>query len=59
MQAYYIDIGYACFAIETDNGICTNAAPIAKWMIGKSVLEIALWVSKKHGEMVELGDENY
>jgi hypothetical protein len=55
-KGYYIDIKYACFGIETNNGICTNAAPIAKWMIGKSVSEIALWVSKKHGEMIELVD---
>ena len=34
---YHIDIGYACFGIEEEDGIVVNAAPIAKWTIGKEI----------------------
>lgn len=44
MIGYVIDTGYACFRIEVDNsGICREAAPIAKWMIGKHISYIKKW----------------
>jgi hypothetical protein len=33
---YQIDTGYACFGIESKDGIIVFAAPIAAWAIGKS-----------------------
>lgn len=34
---YQIDTGYACFGISEKDGIVTDAAPIAKWTIGKDI----------------------
>lgn len=56
VKSYQIDISYACFRIDTDNNICIDAAPIAKWMIGKTVDDITAWVFKKNGKIIELRD---
>lgn len=32
---YQIDTGFAYFGVIVEDGIVTNTAPIAKWMIGK------------------------
>lgn len=37
IRFFYINIGYAVFGIESDNNIITKTAPIAKWMIGKTL----------------------
>lgn len=50
---YVIDINYAYFGIETENGKCTKAPPIAKWMIGQPIFKIISWVNKKNGKIVD------
>jgi hypothetical protein len=46
-----VKLGYACFGIEVDDGKIVNAAPIAKWMIGKSIVAIERWVKSKNGKI--------
>jgi len=45
---FWCDIHYACVGIEATDGIVTLAAPIVKWMLGKTLAEVKTWlVSKK------------
>ena len=45
----------ACFGIEVKNSIVTSAAPIGKWMCGKSLEKIKEWVKKKGGTIIKIG----
>ena len=54
MKLYYIDIGYACFGIMTDGSKCIIAAPIARWMVNRTLDEIIAWVKSKKGTIKEL-----
>ncbi len=45
-----ITLPYACYGIALKDGWCIDAPPIAKWMIGKSILYIADWVKGKKGK---------
>jgi hypothetical protein len=52
MQLWQIDVGYACAGIEVGkNNWVQHTAPIFKWMMGKSILEIQHWVQRKNGTM--------
>lgn len=51
---YYISLSYATFGIETKDNIITEAAPIAKWMIGKHIHEIEKWVLSKKGTILKI-----
>lgn len=55
---YWISLSYATFSITVSGGVVTDAAPIARWMIGKKMLFIENWVKKKGGDMVCLGLNN-
>jgi hypothetical protein len=33
---YQIDSGYFCAGVEVENGRCIYAAPIVRWMMGKT-----------------------
>jgi len=48
-QLFWIDIGYACFALVTVDSKVTLAPPIVAWMIGKTLSEIRPWLVKKKG----------
>jgi hypothetical protein len=48
---YWVDIKYACFGIITENDIITEAPPIAKWSIGKTIDEFKVFVKRKNGKM--------
>ncbi len=48
---YSIDLPYACFAIVVRDGKVTFAAPIGRWMVGKSLEDVELWVRGKRGEI--------
>jgi hypothetical protein len=52
MYLYQIDIGYACFGVTVDNCIIIEAAPIASWMIGKSLDTISKWLLRKNGTII-------
>ena len=48
---YIITLPYACFGIIIEDFIVTETPPIAKWMIGKSLVKIVDWVITKHGDI--------
>ena len=55
MRAFWVDIGYACFGIASDGeGMVREAAPIAAWMVGKTLAEIKPFLLKKRAKVVEL-----
>jgi hypothetical protein len=48
VRAFWVDIGYACFGIASDKaGVVREAAPIAAWMIGKTLEEIKPFFLKR------------
>ena len=49
-----IELSYAVFAVAIKAGIVVDAAPIARWMIGKARLDVEAWVRRKSGIIVEL-----
>lgn len=54
-KLFQIDLPYACFGIEVkDNKKIINAAPIGKWMIGKDLHKITIWVAKKGGKIKQV-----
>lgn len=55
MRAFWVDIGYACFGIASDGAsVVREAAPIAAWMIGKTLAEIKPFLLKKRAKVGEL-----
>lgn len=47
MILYQVDIGYACFDIEVEDGLVKYAAGIANWTIGKEWSEIEDYYKRK------------
>ena len=47
-----IDVGYACYWVEAEGVTVTKAPPIARWMIGRHIMEVLEWVASKHGRAV-------
>lgn len=50
----WVSLPYATYGIETEHGTVIDAAPIAKWMIGKPEVEVAAWLKKKGARCVPL-----
>lgn len=50
---YQVDIGYACFGVEVKHKIVIDAAPIGRWMIGKTWKDVRLWIENKDGNIVK------
>jgi hypothetical protein len=51
-RGMWVHLPYATFGIEVnDCNIVTDAAPIARWMIGKHINAVAAWVERKEGVM--------
>lgn len=55
MTDWYITLPYATFLVSVERGAVTNAAPIARWMIGKPWSECKPWIAHKggHGQPLE------
>lgn len=49
-----LDTEYACGGIIIKEGVCTEAAPIFRWMIGKTYEEIKSWKKIKRIRELEL-----
>lgn len=50
---YWVSMDYATFGIfSRDNIIISDAAPIAKWTIGKPLIK-TLWYYKKKGAIIK------
>jgi hypothetical protein len=48
---YQVTLSYACYGIETHNGLVIDVAPIARWMIGKKIDNIYNWIASKGGKL--------
>jgi hypothetical protein len=46
----------ACFAVIVRDGDIVDAAPIARWAIGKSLAFFSAWVKRKGGKIDRLSD---
>jgi hypothetical protein len=51
IELYQVELSYACYGIVVVDGVVTEAPPIARWMIGKTVQKILWWVLGKIGSM--------
>jgi len=47
-----IVLPYAVFGVIVKNDIVVDSAPIGKWMIGKTLNFIQLWVANKNGTIL-------
>ena len=49
---YTVNISYANFGIIVDGDeIVLQAAPIAKWMVGKRLGDVVAWIESKAGKI--------
>jgi len=53
-RVFWINLKYAVFCIESENDLIAAAAPIADWMIGKTLQEVKPWLKKKRAIVKEL-----
>lgn len=44
---FYVSLTYATFAVRSDKGVIIEAAPIAKWTIGKTIGEVYDYFKRK------------
>lgn len=52
-RLFLIDLKYACFGMESTDGIITLVAPIGAWMKGKTLQEVKPWLLKKGAKVTE------
>ena len=45
----WVSLSYATYGIKVKDGRVIDAAPIARWMIGKETSFIREWITKKGG----------
>lgn len=43
----YVDLPYACFGLEAHEGVVVDAAPIARWAVGRPLEEVRRYFEKK------------
>jgi len=56
VRCFWVDLGYARFGIAADgDGVVREAAPIAGWMVGKTLHEIRPFLLRKGAKVVEIG----
>lgn len=48
---WQVTLPYATYGIRFEAAVVVEAAPIARWMIGKQYEEIDRWVRSKGGRM--------
>ena len=54
MRCFYISLSYATFAIISEKDLIIETAPIAKWMMGKTLKEIKPWLIRKKARVEEI-----
>lgn len=50
----WVSLHYATYGVAVSNGRVVDAAPIARWMIGKPEHECAAWLARKGATFVPL-----
>jgi hypothetical protein len=53
-RVFHIDVKYACYGIVSVNDIVTESAPIANWMIGKTLQQIKPFLICKQAKVIEI-----
>ena len=48
---FQIKLSYATAGIVTINDVVVCTAPIFKWMMGKTLIEVTTWVKNKNGKL--------
>jgi hypothetical protein len=48
---YRVTLSYACYGVVVRDGQIIEAAPIARWSVGKPLAQFAAWVRKKGGKL--------
>lgn len=54
VNLFLVDVGYACYGIETEAGYVITAPPIARWMVGKPVGKVRAWLKQKGAKVVHV-----
>jgi len=54
MRLFHVDVGYACYGIVSEGDKVTEAAPIASWMIGKTLQDIKPFLIQKQAIVKEI-----
>lgn len=54
MRWIWVSLPYATYGLATQAGRVVDAAPIARWMIGRTEQECANWLRKKGARFVPL-----
>ena len=57
LMLYRVELSYAVFGIITQGNTIIDAAPIGKWMIGKSIMYVGEWIAKKHGTLRQIEND--
>ena len=55
---YQVTLPYACFGIEVQGQTVVSAAPIGRWMVGKSLVVVGEWIARKHGVLKQIEEQN-
>lgn len=50
----WVSLAYATFALATEDGIVVDAAPVAKWAIGKNEKYVADYYRRKGARFAEI-----
>lgn len=54
---YRADVGFAVFGFFVENNFVVDAAPIAKWLIGKNIFVVRNYVKKKGGSLMLIEED--
>lgn len=54
MRLFWVSLDYATFGIETKDDVVVHTAPIAYWMMGKTLQGIKPWLLKRKAKVIEL-----
>ena len=57
-ETYTVSFPYGAFGISVEDGVVVEAAPMGKWMLGKTLSVVRGWVGKKGGSVtLEKGEK--
>lgn len=53
-ELWQVQLPYATFGIIVERNKVIEAAPIGRWMIGRSFMSIGNWVGQKGGKLIPI-----
>jgi hypothetical protein len=53
-KTFYISLPYATFGVVSCNGKIVSAAPIARWVVGKTEAYVLEYYRKRKADVVEI-----